>query len=163
TIAAVSAWEGRGPAPAADRLGLEAPGGSNLAEGLALGKAGLHRLIGRRPGGGPGPLLLREPRGTPRARQGPAGGGGGGAGGRGGESGGRCEPCRTAVPCAGGLLQPRARGGGDLRWAFSAHPTLAAPRARGREARQPTRAPGDDAARGGAAAASGAAPRASSS
>jgi len=40
TIAALIAREGLGPDPAADSLGIEATCGSNLAEGLALGKAG---------------------------------------------------------------------------------------------------------------------------
>jgi hypothetical protein len=71
TIAALIAREGLGPDPAADRLGIEATCGSNLAEGLALGKADLHLLIALRPGGVPGTLLLLEPRGTPIARQGP--------------------------------------------------------------------------------------------
>jgi hypothetical protein len=73
TRAALVEWESLGPDPAADGLGIEATRCSTLAEGLALGKAGLHLRIAVRPGGVPGTLLLLEPRGTPRAGQGPKG------------------------------------------------------------------------------------------
>ena len=76
TIATLVEREGLGPDPAADGLRIEATGCSNLAEGLALGKAGLDLLIAVRPGGVPGTLLLLEPWRTPIAGQGPCHGGG---------------------------------------------------------------------------------------
>jgi hypothetical protein len=120
TIAALVERESLGPDPAADGLGIEATRRSNLAEGLPLGKAGLDLLITVRPSGVPGTLLLLEPRGTPMRA---------GAGGR--------TAVRVWVTV---LCLPHGRA---LRWS-----ELPAPRARGREALQPTRSPGDDAARG---------------
>src|SRR4029453_17391234 len=67
TIAALVEREGLGPDPAADGLGIEATRGSNLAQGLPLGKAPLDLLIAVRPCGVPRMLLLLEPRGTPIA------------------------------------------------------------------------------------------------
>ena len=71
TIATLVEREGLAPDPAADGLGIEATGRSNLAEGLALGKAALDLLIAVHPGRVPGALLLLEPWRTPIPGQGP--------------------------------------------------------------------------------------------
>ena len=73
TIAPLIEWEAFAPHPAADRLGIEALGGSNLAEGLPLGKAGLDLLVAVHPGSVAGLLLLLEPRGPPIPGQRPEG------------------------------------------------------------------------------------------
>ena len=92
TIAALVEREGLRPDPAADGLGSEAPRRSNLAEGLPLGNAGRALRLTVRPSGVPGTLRLLEPRGTPRARQGP-----------------RCGSARWRLRC---LWDGRRRGGG---------------------------------------------------
>ena len=67
-IAPLIEWEALAPHPDADRLGIEATGSSNLAEGLALGKVGLDLLLAVHPGCMPGLLLLLEPWGAPITR-----------------------------------------------------------------------------------------------
>jgi hypothetical protein len=66
-IAALIEWEALAPHPAADRLGIEATGGSHLAEGLALGKADFDLLIAVQTCRVAGLLLLLEPSGPPIA------------------------------------------------------------------------------------------------
>src|SRR5919109_802871 len=88
TIATLIERERLGPPPTADGLGIKATGCSNLAEGLATGKAGLDLLIAVHPCGVAGILLLLEPRGPPITGQRPEGW-------RGGEGRWRRDACRT--------------------------------------------------------------------